>query len=95
MVTIQNIGQGNSDSSMTEVEFWTNKCTETNPCLFSLAEISIPTPGLKPEESIELVFKIPDDCFDPVCNFNITVDKQEDVVETEEGETNNIIEEAC
>jgi len=81
IVTVKNQGMSRSGSSMTEVDFY-------NYGVFSLQ-----TPSLEPGEYTELSFEFPDSCYDPVCTFQITVDVNNEIPETDE--ENNIIKDSC
>jgi hypothetical protein len=81
IVTVRNQGLGPAGASTTEVDF------------FSHGKVSLPTPPLAPNASVDLLFPIPLGCFDPDCEFRITVDALHDVAETDEG--NNIADDTC
>ena len=62
-VSVQNIGDGDSPASITAIEF------------FPGGSVQLPTPALLAGESINLMpVDIPLACFDPDCEFRITVD---------------------
>jgi subtilase family serine protease len=54
---------------------------------------SLPVGGLGPGGSADLLFPIPAGCFDPDCEFRITVDVLNDVAESNEG--NNMASGVC
>jgi len=59
----------------------------------AFGKVSMPTPPLAPGASVDLLFAIPPGCFDPNCEFQITVDVNNEVNESEEG--NNVVKSAC
>lgn len=81
VVTVKNQGAGSSGPSTTEVDF------------FRHGKVSMPTPALAPNTSTDLLFAIPPGCFDPDCEFRITVDVMNDVAESNEG--NNTANGTC
>jgi hypothetical protein len=90
VVTVYNRGLSTADTSTTRVDF------VTRPTPFDvilLETISKSTPVLNSEESITLLFKIPSNCFDPDCEFYISVDDLNNVFETDE--MNNIVTYSC
>lgn len=80
-VTVKNQGTGGAGPSVTEVDF------------FALGKVSVPTPPLGAGASVDLLFPIPPRCFDPDCEFRITVDANNQVTESNEG--NNIANGTC
>ena len=72
-VTVKNQGAGAAGPSVTEVDF------------LALGKVSVPTPPLGPGASVDLLFPIPPQCFDPDCEFRITVDANNQVTESNEG----------
>ena len=80
-VTVKNQGTGGAGPSVTEVDF------------FAFGKVSVPTPPLGPGASVDLLVPIPLGCFDPDCEFRITVDANNQVTESNEG--NNIANGAC
>jgi hypothetical protein len=72
-VTVRNQGAGPAGPSVTEVDF------------LAFGRVSLPTPPLGPGTSVDLLFPIPPGCFDPNCEFRITVDANNQVVEADEG----------
>jgi subtilase family serine protease len=63
---------------------------------FAYGKFSMPTPPLAPGASVDLFFLIPTspkNCFDPDCEFRITVDAMNQVVES--NEANNIASGTC
>jgi CARDB len=81
VVTVKNQGAGPAGPSTTQVDF------------FAHGQVSQPTPPLAPNASTELLFDIPPGCFDPDCNFRITVDVNGEVAESNEG--NNTADGIC
>lgn len=81
VVTVQNQGAGPAGPSTTEVDF------------FAHGRQSLPTPALAPNASADLLFDIPPGCFDPDCQFRITVDATNQV--TESNESNNTADGVC
>jgi CARDB len=81
IVTVRNQGLGPAGASTTEVDF------------FGHGKVSLPTPPLAPNASVDLPFPIPLGCFDPDCEFRITVDVLHDVAEADEG--NNTADDTC
>jgi CARDB len=73
VVTVKNQGAGPAGPSTTEVDF------------FSHGRVSLPTPALGPGASTDLLVDIPPGCFDPDCEFRITVDVLNIVAESNEG----------
>ena len=81
IVTVKNQGTEIAGPSMTKVDFREYGSTTK------------PTPSLNPGKSVDLLFKIPMGCFDSDCEFDITVDVNNNVVESEEG--NNTASGTC
>ena len=81
IVTVQNQGMSGAGPSTTEVDF------------FSYGKVVQPTPALGAGASVNLAFPIPRGCFDPDCEFRITVDVNDDVIESDEG--NNFASGTC
>lgn len=81
MVTVKNQGTGGAGPSVTEVDF------------IAFGKFSMPTPPLGPGASVDLAFPIQPGCFDPDCEFQITVDANKQVTESNEG--NNIARGSC
>lgn len=73
VVTVKNQGAGPAGPSTTEVDF------------FRHGRVSLPTPALAPGASTDLLVDIPPGCFDPDCEFRITVDVLNTVAESNEG----------
>lgn len=73
LVTVKNQGAGPAGPSTTKVEF------------FGHGTVSMPTMALAPNASTDLQFEIPPGCFSPDCAFRITVDANDEVTETNEG----------
>ena len=80
-VTVKNQGASGAAPSTTQVDF------------LAFGKVSMPTPPLAPGASVDLLFAIPPGCFDPNCEFQITVDVNNEVNESEEG--NNVVKSAC
>jgi hypothetical protein len=81
VVTVKNQGSGAAGPSTTTVDF------------FNHGQVSQPTPPLAAGASVDLLFAIPGGCFDPDCEFRITVDAQNAVNEVDEG--NNTANGTC
>lgn len=81
IVTVKNQGTGGAGPSVTEVDF------------FAFGKVSVPTPPLGPGASVDLLVPIPPGSFDPDCEFRITVDVNNQVTESNEG--NNIGNGSC
>lgn len=72
VVTVENQGRRAAGPSTTQVDFGSHGAT------------SQPTPPLDPGETDRLTFAIPSGCFDADCEFTISVDVNNDVVESDE-----------
>jgi hypothetical protein len=81
IVTVLNQGTAGAGPSVTEVDFGAFGVT------------ALPTPPLVPGASVDLLFPIPFGCFNPDCQFRITVDANNQVVESDEG--NNFASGTC
>jgi hypothetical protein len=81
VVTVRNQGAGPAGASTTTVDFGAH------------GTVSQPTPPLAAGAPIDLLFPIPVGCFDPDCDFRITVDATSVVAETNEG--NNTASGTC
>ena len=82
-IVIQNQGQGNAPTSITRVRFSSGGVRD------------IPTPPLQSGQRTMLApILIPAACFDPDCDFAITVDSMAQINETT-GEENNVTEGRC
>lgn len=82
-VSVQNIGEGEAPASITTIEF------------FPGGSVQLQTPALPAEESIDLMpVAIPLECFDPDCEFRITVDWRNEINESG-GEGNNEADGRC
>lgn len=81
LVTVKNQGTSGAGPSMTEVDFG------------NFGKVTQPTPALAPGASVDLTFPIPSGCFNPDCDFRITVDVNNDVAESDEG--NNFASGMC
>ena len=73
MVTVKNQGNADAAASTTTVEF--------NPG----GSVSIATPAIPAGGTVDLSFTIPSGCFNPDCDFTITVDSKNDINESNEG----------
>ena len=80
-VTVKNQGASGAGPSVTEVDF------------LAFGKVTMPTPPLGPGASVDLLFPIPPGCFNPDCEFRITVDANNQVNESNEG--NNIAKGTC
>ena len=80
-VTVKNQGTSGAGPSVTEVDF------------FAFGKVAMPTPPLGPGVSVDILVPIPSGCFDPNCEFRITVDANNQVNESDEG--NNIAKGIC
>jgi subtilase family serine protease len=78
---VENQGQSPAGPSTAEVNF------------FSYGNIRMLTPMLGSGASVDLVFPIPIRCHDPDCEFKITVDADNYVTESDEG--NNVASDTC
>jgi CARDB len=81
IVTVRNQGVATAGPSTTQVDFFGHGLT------------SLPTPSLVPGQSTTLAFPIPSGCFDPDCEFRITVDAGNAVIES--NEANNTADGVC
>ncbi len=72
VITILNQGKKEAKATTTEIAFGT------------LPPIRLPTRPIPPGESASVTFPVPDDCFRPECQFQITVDAKNEVEESEE-----------
>ena len=81
VVTVANRGSGLAVASTTEVDFGRH------------GKKSAATAALAADQTQDLLFEIPDRCFDSDCNFRITVDVAADVAES--SETDNTADDAC
>jgi subtilase family serine protease len=79
--TGKNQGTSMAGPSVTKVDF------------FQYGSITIPTPIWGPGVSVDLNFPMPHGCHDPDCEFKITVDANNDVAESDEG--NNVVNDTC
>ena len=73
VVTVKNQGTGVAGASVTKVDFG------------RYGSFSLPTPALAPGALVTLLCTIPRGCYDPDCNFTITVDSNSQVMESNEG----------
>jgi CARDB len=82
-IVIQNQGQGNASASITRVKFSPGGI------------VDISTPPLQSAQRTMLApIRIPAACFDPDCDFTITVDSKAQIDETT-GEENNVTDGRC
>ena len=81
IVTVMNQVTAGAGTSMTKVDFGSH------------GTVLVPTPALAPGASVALSVTIPFGCYDPDCNFRITVDSNNDVSESDEG--NNFASGTC
>lgn len=81
IVTVKNQGSAGAGPSATQVDFLHH------------GQVVLLTPALTPGASVDLAFPIPPGCFDPDCEFKITVDVNNEVVESDEG--NNFASGVC
>jgi len=81
IITVKNQGQCAAADTRTVVDF---------P---GLGSVALPTPTLAPGQSVDLSVNIPGGCFNPDCEFKITVDASNGVTESDEG--NNTISDFC
>src|SRR5262245_38257227 len=82
-IVIQNQGQGDAPSTMTRVSFSPGGSFE------------ITTPPVRAgQRSVLAPVVIPPACFDPDCDFKVTVDAKSDVNE-DGGEENNVVDGRC
>lgn len=72
VVTVENQGSRGAKPSTTQVEFGSHGTSTQS------------TPALDPGETVQLSFAIPSGCFDPDCDFTISVDVDTEVVESDE-----------
>ena len=79
-VTVKNQGTDNAGASKTKVSFGESTLTLDTP--------PIPSGG-----SVDLLFQVPSNCFQPDCSFRITVDSNNQVNEANEG--NNTASGGC
>ena len=81
IVTVKNQGTANAGASTTRVDF------------ASGSSATQPTPPIPAGGSVDLLFDIPPNCFQPDCSFRITVDSGSVVDESNEG--NNTASGTC
>jgi hypothetical protein len=81
IVTVRNQGSAAAGPSVTRVDFG------------AYGIVDMPTPALAAGASVDLKFPIPFGCFDPDCEFRISVDVSNIVVESNEG--NNSASGSC
>jgi len=81
IVTVKNQGCGPAGHSVTEVDF------------YSYGKVSMPTPSLAPGMTADLLFPIPPGCYNPDCEFRITVNANGSVTESDTG--NNTASGTC
>jgi hypothetical protein len=78
---VRNQGAGAAGPSTTTVDFG------------PYGAVSVPTPAIAPAQDVSLQAPIPPGCFDPDCEFTITVDAGNALAESDEG--NNVIQGVC
>lgn len=78
VVTVENVGTADAGPSTTEVDFGSHGSEQGA------------TSGLASGESVDVSLSIPPGCFDPDCDFTVTVDVDDDV--SESNESNNVEE---
>jgi hypothetical protein len=84
VIRVRNVGSGFAPASITRVNF------------SSLGSVDLPTPGILPDGFVDLgPVSLPEGCFNPDCNFIITVDAIDSVDEGVFGETHNIATGSC
>lgn len=81
IVTVKNQGTSGAGPSTTEVDF------------LKFGKVVQTTQALAAGASVQLAFPIPRSCFNPDCEFRITVDANNDVIESDEG--NNFASGRC
>jgi CARDB len=81
IVTVRNQGTAGAGPSVTRVDFG------------SLGSFTAPTPPLSPGAAVDVTVPVPGGCFSPDCGFQIVVDANNDVIESDEG--NNIAHGIC
>ena len=81
IITVKNQGQCAAAETRTVVDF---------P---GFGSFSLPTPALAPGATVDLSINIPGSCFNPDCEFKITVDASNGVLESNEG--NNTVSDFC
>ena len=83
VVSVQNIGEGESSASLTTIDF------------FPGGSVQLHTPAIAGGDWIDLMpVAIPSACFDPDCEFSITVDWGNEINESG-GEGNNEVTGRC
>jgi hypothetical protein len=80
-VTVKNQGNDNAGASKTTVNFGNTS-------------LALDTPPVPAGGSVDLLFKVPGNCFQPDCSFRITVDSNNQVNE-ENAEGNNSASGGC
>jgi len=80
IVYVKNQGEADAPASLVKVQFYLSS---------GLQEFSAPVGSLLAGETKSVSFVIPLGCFNPDCNFIITVDSGEDI--TESSELNNTV----
>ena len=84
VVTVRNNGPANAGASTTEVSFSTGSGPQA---------VQLPTPAIPAGSTVEVIYTMPGACWDPDCNFQITVDALNQLDETNEG--NNTVTGIC
>jgi CARDB len=80
-VTIKNQGNADARASKTKVIYSNNK------------SITLDTPPIHAGSEVDLLFKVPSDCFSPDCSFKITVDSEYQIEEF--NKQNNSVNGGC
>ena len=84
VIRVENTGSGFAPASITRVSF------------FSLGSVDLPTPGIAAGDFVDLgPVSLPGGCFNPDCDFSITVDALNSVDEGQTGESNNTAPGGC
>ncbi len=81
VITVKNQGSCSAAASNTKIDF------------LSFGTVTLPTPALAPGAQVDLTVNIPAGCFNPDCEFRISVDDLSEVPESEEG--NNTASDRC
>jgi len=84
IVYVKNQGEADAPASLVKVQF---------DLLSGVQELSTPVVPISVGETKSVSFAIPFGCFNPDCNFIITVDSGEDI--TESSELNNTVNGNC
>jgi hypothetical protein len=81
VVVIKNQGSADAPATITEVAFAIG------------GTVTLPTPAIPANDSVDLRVTIPPECFIPECGFRITADVKNQVAESDE--TNNVEKGIC